>query len=808
MTASNRKKILFLIVIFLAVVPFFWLKPGEMDLGGDSSRLYFYDPYNYFRYNLLYAIVPTGFSIEQPLLLIAPFVGLLILVKKIIPSSYLIITLFNSINLVIAFLAMYGIFNELLSHEKKNRKYTIFLAAIFTGLYYVFSPIMVRTAWDKALTTHAQIFLNPLVFYLLLRYVRTNKILYLLVILIITVVFSVNFSWAASPILLGFYLFAMLFLFFYTKITGIKFRFFPILLTAVFFIFLHAFHYVPFIMQILDKSGAAFARTFTSQNQYDIGLSYFVGIAPLIKLSDNLLALPQMVVNIIPFKSLFIFVPILLLLGLWVNTKKTWNYHTRTGFILLFGIFLMLLFLITANITGIGFEIYKSFFKIPGFSMFRNFYGQWMFGYLFFLSLLMGYAIFYLLSIIKNKKAMNSIFLLLSGVILFSALPFIQGKMINLVLNLGQSKEFKIPIKMDPEYEKVLQYMREDTAGGKYLTLPFTEAFSQMLAGTQQGMYQGPSTISSLTGHSDFIGYQVIPPFSEVLLVLARERKYEDIGTLLGLWNVRYIFYNSDENIMAYWPDFPYQHVKNSLPKDQRGYQKFIDSLPVKKKKDFGNKYHIYQLSEKYYLPIIYIPKDIRYFKKDLDAWGNFKTTFFTNKITEDPRVVYIEDKKYESLDSEDVPNITFQKINPTKFRVQVHGATNPYILVLSNGFNPNWKVYKENDPPSLKGSNISYFNGEIKEDFHNDTFFDGSLNNLRGIQSVADASHFMTNAYSNGWAITPEDLSNKRDYTLIIEMQSQRIIYITLIISGISFVILLIWTGKELLGIFRKGKV
>ena len=30
------------------------MKPGEMDLGGDGSRLFFYDPVNYLRYSVLF----------------------------------------------------------------------------------------------------------------------------------------------------------------------------------------------------------------------------------------------------------------------------------------------------------------------------------------------------------------------------------------------------------------------------------------------------------------------------------------------------------------------------------------------------------------------------------------------------------------------------------------------------------------------------------------------------------------------------------------------------------------------------------
>lgn len=792
------KKVLIVTVLILAFIPFLWLKPGEMDLGGDSSRLYFYDPYHYLKYNLLYAIIPTGFNIEQPLILAAPFVALLIFFKTFIQSPYLLITIFNSINLVVAFLSIFGIMQELLSSEKKKYGQALFLASIFTGLYYVFSPIMVRTAWDKALITHSQIFLNPLAFYLLLRYAKTNKAIYILSLLLITVVFSVNFSWASAPILLGFYPFALLFLLLYSKLTNLRFSYLPLLLCGILFAFLQIFHYAPLVVQILDKSGAAFSRTFTSQDQFDIGLTYFLSIVPVITLSENLLGLPQMVPNIIPFKNVFFFVPALLLFGLWLNTKKTLSHSAKTGFILLFGIFLVLLFFVSANITDAGLSFYRLLFKIPGFSMFRNFYGQWMFGYLFFLSLLIGYSFFYLCIMIKGIRIHIVLFLIFSGIVLASAFPFIRGDMINLVLNKGQKKEYKIPIMMDPEYEKVLQYIRSDPVDAKYFSLPFSEGFQQQLAGTQGGMYQGPSTISLLTGHSDFIGYQVMPPFSEVLLALVKNKQYKDVGRLLGLLNVKYVFYNSDDNIMKYFPDFPYQHVKDFFPKDQAEYKQFVRSLPIKKKKDFGDKYHIYTLSDIYYLPPIYVATSITYFENKLDAWGYLTKPFFAGNTSDDPRIVYVEEKKYQQYASKNVPKITFKKINPTKYLVSVDDATSSYVLILSNAFNPNWKVYLSSDSPTKLKSKATFFDGAITESLHEDTFFDTSSLPLLTQSPIAQSRHFRANAYSNGWVITPSDVGNKKSYTLTIEMVSQRIIYVTLGISLVALGLLLGWIIRE----------
>ena len=42
-------------------------------------------------------------------------------------------------------------------------------------------------------------------------------------------------------------------------------------------------------------------------------------------------------------------------------------------------------------------------------------------------------------------------------------------------------------------------------------------------------------------------------------------------------------------------------------------------------------------------------------------------------------------------------PKITFVKINPTKYRIKVEGAKEPYTLVFSESFHEGWRLYADN---------------------------------------------------------------------------------------------------------------
>lgn len=764
---GNYKVLLPVISFILILIPFFWLKQGEMDLGGDGSRLYFYDPLNYFKSSVLYAIQPGGMGRENPLYFFLPFNLILIVLIKILKSSYLMITLFNGFHLLVAFWSMYGITKELLvKNLKKSWVFWGELSAIFAGLYYIFSPIMVRSAWDKALFTHAQIFLNPLIFYLLLRFFLTNRFFYLLLVLLTTFIFSTNFSWAAAPPLFGFYPLAVAYLLIYIKfVKRLVIRLKPLFMVFILFLLLHAFHLFPLISNLLNKSSLAYEKIITNSGSFNAGLAYFLETSRGITLRQNLLGFLQAPRETFAFayEPLFFVFPCLVIIGLLLNYRsQKWERVLSLNYLLLLGFFLISVFWVTARITQIGFEVYKNLFNFSVFSMFRNYYGQWVFVYLFFLSLLLGQALFYFLRFIKKRVFGLMFYLGLVLLVIVPAFPFIKGEMISLVWNKGEKVEYKIPIKMDPEFEKALQYIRDNPLDGKYLTLPLTESFNQILRGTQNGIYLGPSMISLLTGKSDFDGYQTLFPFSQTLLDLVKEKDYRTIENLLSILNIKYLFYNSDEDIHKYFPHFPFEHVRNYLL-DNKSYTEFLSGLNLTKKADFGDKYHLYELNDNVFLPHLYLAKKTVFYNKK-DYFININNVdyttkaFFKNISNYERRTVYLENNIISDMVTEETPQISITKINPTRYIIEIRGAEKPYLLVFSEAFNRNWKLFI------------------AKED------------------QIAEDKHVLANAYANAWYIEPGDAKNKVDYTIILELVSQRVLYPSLIISFSTFAICLIW--------------
>lgn len=645
MKVTHRRLILFLSIAFLATIPFFWLKPGQMDLGGDSSRLYFYDPINYLKNFPLYGVVPNGFATEDSAYYLIPFTIFLSFFKFILRSSYLLLTLFNSLTLVAAFVSIYGIVTTLLStclgppkdNDSTEKDTNIFLAGVVSGFFYVFAPILTQVGWwGKALVVHNQFFLNPVIFFFLLKYILSRNFGYMLLALILSFFFAPNFF--LSPYFFSFYPIAFLYLIIFMVHEHIQINKKHIITAVILFFLVHLFHLFPLLSNILTSTTTLNAMTFGDVSKVD-RLGYFLSVASSMRTTNNLLALPQGDITTIPLFFFATVVPLCLIWGL-ILRKRIENKKFQINYLLILIFFLLTFFLATARLTNIGLEFYKFLFNVPGFSMFRNYIGQFSHVLIFFYALVLGFSFFHIFTSFRTAYKKLGIFSSIIILLIISSFPFIRGDGINIVLNQGSKNEVKIPIKMDPTYEKFLTSIRGNPLDAKYLVLPLDDAGNQVLSGVEGGAYMGPPLIEYLAGKNEFAGAKGFTPFDKLLLELMLKKDYMSLNNLLSLLDIRYIFYNSDPNIYDdTFLGYPYSYVRKFMPYTQALYKDFITLLNIDHRGDFGDKYHIYELDEKQYLPHIYIAKKTYNFTGD-PVDGVVKLLSFAKK---DPRIAIVE---------------------------------------------------------------------------------------------------------------------------------------------------------------------
>src|SRR5258708_6983837 len=389
------RKLVIIFCILLAIIPLFWMKPGEVDLGGDSSRLYFYDPLSYINNYSLYDIVPEGLGNLEPNYYFLPFVSLLFILKYIFSSTYLLISLFNILKLVGGFLGMYFIIREFIKTEKITNSWSATIAGILGGLFYVFTPTMIGN-YDKAILSHNQVFLNPIIFFLVLKFLLTKNNNYLVSTLLLTFIFSPNFGFTSEPPFFAFYPLAFLFMFVY--VLFVRKKSIPWKgLSIGFFVFfcLQAFHLIPQIMSLLDPGSVSNTRIFNRQSIIHEGVNYFMAILPTATVVGNILPCwPLQEITLVPF-----------LVAPTVFLAFLFKSRVKKAYLLTSVFFIISLYLLSAKISNLGILVYQDLFYIPGFSMFRNFIGQWLFIFEFMYALLFGQAV----SLILKERSVSFI---------------------------------------------------------------------------------------------------------------------------------------------------------------------------------------------------------------------------------------------------------------------------------------------------------------------------------------------------------------------------------------------------------------
>lgn len=733
------KKYLPVIVIslLLFIIPFFWLKPGEMDLGGDNTRLYYYDPVSFIKYLGLYNISQVGKGVIIPEYFYLPYVGILAFLKQFL-SSTILIDMSNGLKLSVGFASMSMIVYELIGggNNKKQTNWYAMVASVLAGLFYIFSFGSIKMAffWDRALITHSQIFLNPLMFYLLLKYMITQQGTYLWISILISFIFSPNFSPISAPPLFSFYPLAGTYIYVYTKFIDnwrrINYR--MILHGLVLFLGVQAFHLFGETVNVLDRSSIVNAKIFDSNEILAGGLGYFTAISGSGKaILSYLLPSEYRILQLISWVA-----PVVIITGFLFNSIVRKKYLLTAVF------FFITFFFVTANITHVGFEFYRTLFYIPGFSMFRIFFEKWAFVYIFFYAILFGLGSYVLLT---NLKILYRRIFILMTVLLFviSATPFLLGWPVNKII-IGGSKNIPSVIQFDSKYEETLQYIRNLPTDGKFLVFPLTDYFRQLIYGKHGGVYEGPSTISFLTDKYSFVGYQDFgyqkndpAPYAELIMKYSREKDYQRLQRIFNTLNIRYIFHNSDPRIYeeTYYPGGDYSYMRTSLPKTQLEYEEFIQKFPVKEIYKNGS-YKIYEMDDSEYNPIVYIPQGIYVSDKVLYDKDKSHWAFVSGAVCSTEVMKGICDNYFVSP----AAKISTIMINPTLYEVTVSNYTfgDPLFLILQNTYSPDWKLK---------------LNSKIRDDL----------------------LHIPANRYANGWFIPGKDLPNTDTFSFSIVLDSQK---------------------------------
>ncbi len=665
----------FIATIFF-VLPFFWLPDGFVDLGGDSGRLYFFDPDSVFKQMFLHQ-VPQRFGSHMYGIL--PYVFGLSVLKVFIPSMTYLIAFENGIKLLLSFLFMYLFVIEILSIYRNKKDTFIQFVGVISGLVYV--GFITKYGWVKSLETHHYVFLNIAILYLFLKFISTNKFIFAFFLLLITFFQSQNFSFSASPQIFSFYPFALAFLFLYCRyIRNIIIPWRSFVGIFALFVLLHGFHLVPMIATIFDKDSSINNYIFSEETKKNAGLSYFDhNRQSLGKISMQLFQ-PEYSLQ----RTIFVFlIPLIGLLGFIKQKSKLLS---------LIGIFFLItLFLISANITIIGIKIYRMLFSIPGFMMFRSFDEKWHGAFSFFYTLLFATS-FYLL--FKNKKNFS---FFVGFVIIFSILlrilPFLKGDIYRNAIHPSTN----IPVVFDipPGWINSINAVKSLKDDSNIILIPLTFPYFQIFYGNSSGAYVGISTIQPLTGRKDFAGFWDFGVYEKDLLYGLNQEEKQKILQIFSLHNIKYVLKNSDQRIFKnFLGNMLYNDIR--LINSNDTYNELLSFFPTRKIYQEGF-FELYEISKDIIRPALYIPDIIYSDKNELLYSQSFRSASIDKRFCESYALCY-------QLNS-NIPNLSFYKKSPFEY---VYAFTinedhdHPFILALLEYFNKHWNLYLDGEklPP------------------------------------------------------------------------------------------------------------
>ena len=124
-------------------------------------------------------------------------------------------------------------------------------------------------------------------------------------------------------------------------------------------------------------------------------------------------------------------------------------------------------------------------------------------------------------------------------------------------------------------------------------------------------------------------------------------------------------------------------------------------------------------------------------------------------------------------LFEQNLPQLEFSVINPTKVEVTIRNATQPFFLTFGENYDPQWKAYITNN------SQVMSQNGFTVQDI-------SYLFN----QPINSEYHFIDNGYANVWYIDPLQLHEGTNFTITLFFVPQAYYYIGELVTILTILI------------------
>jgi hypothetical protein len=567
-------RLLLLIAVFLLlfILPMRWFADDAFDACGDDPKMQFFDPQKYVENYSLYTWSSYNAlsvsNLPHPNL---KFSYLVLGVSRLGLNPAQSQKFFYGSILALGFLFVYLITKAIIT-QFATEKEIYFWPALFAGIIYVFSPLVQASDWISRLSsTIFIIFLLPAMLYFFIKSVFKGKFIYLIPGALLSSIFAfaiyVPVPWAFSFILgVVIFLGSYLLIFKEKRLVTIKsLILYLILISAVNIqsIIIMAHSLLNNSIPMLPTGSISSDMIRQSQQFIENIASNFNGLYSFFMMpSLDFMSLSSIFksFSLLKVNILFIAFPLMIFMAFISSSKKEKKY-----LIALAVPFLILFYFITVSITDLGTWLFAWIVShVPGFIMFRNFYGKFPITFSFFYSVLLGCSLAAMFMKLKSPSIKKAVILCFFIMLIIYAWPLASGGIIGVSPSVSIHEKL-CPVIPQSHLNAVERLSSEDNLRRVNI---FPASFAQYMCfeGDNGQFYVAVPFIKILSGHDEMGGIwsYVTLTYPQMPVIVTDILNSYDIKTyskLLWFFNVGYFYIyenTAPEHAQMFLYKYPY----------------------------------------------------------------------------------------------------------------------------------------------------------------------------------------------------------------------------------------------------------
>lgn len=668
MHERSKKIILFLLCLCLVALPLI-IQGNLYFLGGDDMRLYYVFPEKYlhnFAFNIISDNTLGGANTGYyPTSQMAPVLYAILMFKRLFPflnTQYLM----YGLNYAFGFLFFY-LFSSL--WIKSNSVYSFFVK-IIAAIFYICSPFLIGTLYRNQLMSMYLLSLMPFSLYLFSKAVLDKKYIYSVFVALIISIFSATLNtlpWSIPILVTGvpylFYIFWSNKKSFILNITIFLFCFVALNIHWI-------FH---FVNSNINNTGVAGSMNYFSTEEFkEENIRGILGVSRLLSPLD-----PVLVTLDYNFKQNFkltdlkniIFVVVIIFAGIHISRIRKKDIE-NLYFVSLVS-YLASWFLFSPNLGNWGPNLFLKFAtSLPYATMFRNMYDKFSLPLAFFNSFLLAISLIVLNQVKVGKTIKYLLLVFVFLVILSNAKYFITPRI------YAEGATATVTGQFNDDFNNLINFINDLDNQSRVLWLPMTAPNYVNIEDKyyKEHFYSGLSPLRILAGRGDYAGrFAFMLPsdvfYGDKLIGLLKEGKYSEFVSNMQKMNARYIVVDN-QDIPDYMKSYLYDSDTKYIEFQNETYKRV---LLGKKLKDFGTRYSLYEINEKYLSDRLYLT----------DSYDEFPT---------------------------DYTNLEYKKVKSYLYQVKISNLEVVKKLVFLDPYYKDWVLYLNNGKESIpfkKGENV-----------------------------------------------------------------------------------------------------